>query len=435
MTLLSLIPTTLFAALILTSVICCVAGSPTTPDRFVWQRSRSNSIHFIDSQVLSQDDIITSILNMEQPNTEMGPPPLPSPDRVTTGPIPRRGSKRLSLNFQLPSSDTPRSRPTSMIAASPSSSRPISPELEPSVEKDPGAFLTALAAQERRVLELKEELQKAETDLGKLKTKWAVHEATKKRNEIHRVEPLREMASTPQRTSFEAGALQRSRTNIDDERKRALYIRTKHPQRKVFSGGRHTRALSLLSPSTMSEKAASPTSPNMSSASHHARNSMPLSAGATRLTHTRTQTQGSQRDVYHTGKQIVGDIREGLWTFIEDLKQATVGDEAVSGARTRQTLHAGNASQSNSRRRSPAGSSPTVAARSKDQVSLDGTIEQVPTRDTTSERATKPRQESTDPMVDEDDDGWDNWDSPPPKTSESATFSTTAGSSPRTSVR
>jgi len=32
-----------------------------------------------------------------------------------------------------------------------------------------------------------------------------------------------------------------------------------------------------------------------------------------------------------TGRQMASDFREGLWTFIEDLRQATVGEEGVNG--------------------------------------------------------------------------------------------------------
>jgi septal ring factor EnvC (AmiA/AmiB activator) len=55
---------------------------------------------------------------------------------------------------------------------------------------DSNGFLVALAGQERRVLELKEELQKAEDELKRLKKQWAHHEAHKKKAEIRHVEQL-----------------------------------------------------------------------------------------------------------------------------------------------------------------------------------------------------------------------------------------------------
>ena len=42
-------------------------------------------------------------------------------------------------------------------------------------------------------------------------------------------------------------------------------------------------------------------------------------------------------DLVNTGRQFIGDLREGLWTFIEGLRQATVGEEAASNATSRRT--------------------------------------------------------------------------------------------------
>ncbi|KAI5306350.1 hypothetical protein KEM55_008641, partial [Ascosphaera atra] len=50
--------------------------------------------------------------------------------------------------------------------------------------QDGGSFLTAIAAQERKVLELKEELQKAEAELTSLKIKWKEAEDKKQQSEI-----------------------------------------------------------------------------------------------------------------------------------------------------------------------------------------------------------------------------------------------------------
>jgi hypothetical protein len=62
-------------------------------------------------------------------------------------------------------------------------------------------IMAVLAAQERYVLELKEELTKAEADLNMLKTHWAHHEANKRRNEVRKVAALQpldtSLANTP----------------------------------------------------------------------------------------------------------------------------------------------------------------------------------------------------------------------------------------------
>lgn len=57
------------------------------------------------------------------------------------------------------------------------------------------------------MLELREELQKAEGDLEKLKKQWATYEATKKRNELRHVEALQ-----PLKTSMSAAV-----SSCDDE--------------------------------------------------------------------------------------------------------------------------------------------------------------------------------------------------------------------------
>ena len=81
----------------------------------------------------------------------------------------------------------------SISAGASRSNRPPSPEKK--AFHDSNTFLTALASQERRVLELKEELQKAETDLEKLKRQWTTHEAARKRNELRQLEPMQYVSS------------------------------------------------------------------------------------------------------------------------------------------------------------------------------------------------------------------------------------------------
>lgn len=81
----------------------------------------------------------------------------------------------------------------SISARTSSSDRPPSPEKK--AFHDSNTFLTALASQERRVLELKEELHKAETELEKLKRQWTTHEAARKRNELRQLEPLQYVSS------------------------------------------------------------------------------------------------------------------------------------------------------------------------------------------------------------------------------------------------
>ena len=126
--------------------------------------------------------------------------------------------------------------------------------------EESGEFLTLLAGQERKVLELKEELQRAEADLQILKKQWAAHEANKKRDELRQVKKLQPISLD----DVTGGETTGTEDDVDDERrrKRALVERSYANQaatgtngvsglsrkgsKRVFEGGRHTRTLSLL---------------------------------------------------------------------------------------------------------------------------------------------------------------------------------------------
>lgn len=190
-----------------------------------------------------------------------------------------------------------------------------------------------MAAQERRVLELKEELQKAEVDLGKLKKQWAAHEAKKKRNEVRNAEQLQ-----PIKTSFpEHGAMCEENpvsASRELDRRKTLSSGTKFPQRKVISGSRHTRTLSLLSSNRLrAEPHYSPrgdchdTKRKGGLEAVEAIPEIAVSESPPKL--IASQSKSSDRDlILETGKQLVGDFRQGFWTFVEDLKQVTVGNES-----------------------------------------------------------------------------------------------------------
>ena len=397
---------------------------------------------------------------------DMPPPPLPSRSESSTDSQPTiRSMKRFSINLPLQISDA-RDFSAGAIMASPGAVSPsISPSPPRSLSVDPPSFLTALAAQERRVLELKEELEKAESDLKKLKKQWAAHEATKKRNELRHMEPLRPLKSPhgilafpPQQQHSEVG-----RMNREEERKRAIYIRTKQPQRKVFEGGRHTRALSLLSPTSLANRG-SISAKEERKVQSATSSDVPL---APRTAVPRMQTTSIKRysvppktnkdDLVSTGKQLVGDLREGLWTFIEDLRQATVGDEALTAARSKQIESAIAASQIRQGARSlehrtvirvaavpqkkspptphtandiaPAARSPSVNSQHLSTLKpLPGLAGEEDVSMPGNDLSTAGSDNGT------DDDGWSNWDSPPPKDA-SSNFSTTARSTPRSSLR
>jgi hypothetical protein len=210
---------------------------------------------------------------------------------------------------------------------------------------DPSDFITAIAAQERRVLELREELSRAESELNRLKGQWTIHEAHKKRAEIRNVEPMRPIA--PQADTPDDPATRRS-TDLD--RRKALLLGqqgqqntpTQHQHRRRVFRGAHTRTLSLLSPTKPSGEGfavhedltraetwkPSTREADLPRASHYSTiYPTPLSKRASwapRSVHQ--QTSGV--------KQIAEDLKTGLWTFMEDLRQATVGEEPITGQGT-----------------------------------------------------------------------------------------------------
>ena len=253
-----------------------------------------------------------------------------------------RQTKRLSLNFPIQPPSSRPSRPPSWHA---------SPILSPEVLASPteGNFLTVLAAQERRVLELRDELRRAEEELHRLKRHWAGHEISRKRQDIRRLHQLK-----PIRTDFSSvtgtdddldGSQQWLQKEMD--RRKALLSGTRSSNRKVFSGSKHTRTLSLLSPdkypppplfNTNAPKRKTnspppsfprPKGPERSSTTPDVLSSVTSPIRGDNLF---SDVTGVPKDaILRHGKQMVGDIKDGLWTFLEDIRQATVGDEAISG--------------------------------------------------------------------------------------------------------
>jgi len=241
---------------------------------------------------------------------------------------PAAGRKRLSLSFPvLPPGFAP--PPRNYSPATPSPSGLVTP---PNSELDPGnsaAFLTALAGQERRVLELKEELAKAETELGKLKRQWATHEANKSRYEIALNSGL--TSSTPR--GDVPGSSLASPTSREEFQRRQRATAT---GRKVLPSQRHQRTLSLLSPDRQEFRQPFPRPKDLDDVDLGKRR--PIGSPDMKEKEVaRTQSldlpmrPGNQDVFLKTGQQIAADFRDGLWTFLEDLKQA-VGDDISRSA-------------------------------------------------------------------------------------------------------
>jgi hypothetical protein len=205
----------------------------------------------------------------------------------------------------------------------------------------------------------------------------------------------------------------------------------------------------------------------------------------------------SREALVRTGKQMASDLREGLWTFLEDIRQATVGEEGINGTQTR-TSPSNSLAPPNGRKRDS-----LATSRSRERLLADGKLSRSsssssrgrgPAAETKTGKDTKPAEISTSfwnefgidtpaqkspsaprtpsgnkaanrnganeaeprdhlssnsiDAQDEDLDNWDSWDTPlsekkthTPSSSRSTVASkhdhspTTQGSSPRTSAR
>jgi hypothetical protein len=350
--------------------------------------------------------------------------------------------KRLSLQFPIQPTAagsnspgfSPRSRPQSWIAPSPAQS----PTVAPSPTEN--NLLAVLAAQERYVLELKEELTKAEEDLKTLKKHWATHEVVKQRNDVRKITQLQPLDTTlanhrPDEDDEDGSATWMQR---EMERRKALLSGTKSSQRKVFSGSRHLRTLSLLSP----DKQYSPSFPQPLDLSESGeepnkrpqtltRNSTSPDIAnhiANTIRDDRYDLGGLtniQRDaLLKTAKQMGTDFKDGLLTFIEDIRQATVGDEAANGLDSSGSLSVRGPSSQNARKASGGRPNPArVASSSKkpSQKSDDGDDfwkehglsepkTSHPKKKTHALKNTRTPQKQQ--LKDEEEEEWDSWDTP-----------------------
>lgn len=419
-----------------------------------------------------------------------------------------RHSKRLTLNFPI---NVP--IPTSDPSPSPGSMTPVlssarqSPGLPAGTpgtfeEQDEGNnLLTAIASQERRVLELREELQNAETQLTTLKKQWTSSERTRKRAEIsYHAEPLLPLKSPDQptvdtssnhRREQSIGATDSSaasaRLSRDLERRHSLRTATAGSKvsangRRVFQGS-HTRTLSLLSAASDSAYRKPPADLEQGRSDERI-SRVPRAAtlpSVERSAETGLLTEDSKADdlfspwrttvpppsreaLMRTGKQMASDLREGLWTFLEDIRQATVGEEGINGTETRgmppslaaPTVRKRDSSSRSRDRLSGQGGKPsgmtTTTGKETKSTDIDDTFWNEFGIDTPGQKSPRSRDSENTPRGPIEpasnldvDENWGSWETPQPKThtpsSSRSTLEskqqspTTQASSPRTSAR
>ncbi|KAK4039807.1 hypothetical protein C8A01DRAFT_16264 [Parachaetomium inaequale] len=308
-----------------------------------------------------------------------------------------RSTNRLSLTLPIVPATAYPLRPTPASSTTPAF--PPTPLDTPSVMSpvDPNDFITAIAAQERRVLELREELNHAESDLARLKKQWATHEAYKKRTRRRNVEPVPGLG--PAADLQDETAIRRS---VELDRRKALLgqqsqlATPERSRRRVFTGS-HTRTLSLLSPTKttgpFSANDDEPESAKLDSDNRFAPSTLALQAKRASWAARSTQTAGV--------KQLAEDLKTGLWTFMEDLRQATVGDEPITGQGTYMRGRDGNMRPAVAGTPNSAGDQDTIRAPGNPRPRLSSAFDETP-------KASKQAEAEND---DEDDD--DNTTGPP----------------------
>ncbi|RHZ70034.1 hypothetical protein CDV55_106597 [Aspergillus turcosus] len=397
-----------------------------------------------------------------------------------------RHAKRLTLNFPINvvpglESDPSVTSPESMTPVTYSSTRPSPlPAAGTPVafddQDDGSSLLTAIASQERKVLELREELQRAEAELDTLKKQWASSERTKKRTEInHRAEPLLPLRSPDRATHDESSQHGRERSAGTADGSSAVQARLSRELdrrqslratvnggtaisangRRVFQGS-HTRALSLLSPvngpgvnqqfgteADGNRATRTPRSATLPSVERAATTEMSERPTEDMISQwRRTMPPPSREALVRTGKQMASDLKEGLWTFLEDIRQATVGEEGInatqsrgvpparkrdssagSRSRDRLSVHGGKSSRSPSSSRDKAAGT-QLSGKDTKSADIDVSFWSEFGIDTAGQKSTKARGASNTPRGATEqetsnnldvEENWEDWDTPQPK--------------------
>ncbi|CAN8095124.1 unnamed protein product [Discula destructiva] len=353
-----------------------------------------------------------------------------------------RNSNRLSLTLPIA---PPRGPPKPSPITTNGPSLPPTPGATPTVTSptDANDFIHAIAAQERRVLEIREELKIAETELSRLKKQWGSFDSVRKRNSMVNGEPLRSGISQHHFDDVEG-----QRRSVELDRRRSMLMRqrmtmevsspTTGRPRRILRGG-HTRALSLLSPTKpdgrfpILEDALSGHSLPIKDSQPHFENltRRPMAMNGVSKRATWTPHSSSTSPSNAGMKQMAEDFKSGLWTFVEDLRQVAVGDEPITGSPTpggrrvssrqsesdRDTIrasvissppHVANAFNNTDQTPTPASRS-TDPLTESDAVNLGRPIK----RANSSSKRTKHFSWTPLTVDSFDDSDWTNWDSPP----------------------
>lgn len=279
------------------------------------------------------------------------------------------------------------------------------------------------------MLELREELSRAEGELTTLKKQYSAQEAYNRKNGQRQSQietPRAGLDADDERTS--------ARQSVDlDRRKLLLQQQQNTPtqnRRRVLRGG-HTRTLSLLSPPKPDPGIAIHEDSQNRSTEPISLPLPPIERRTAQLTNPNLSKRASwqPQSYHHQQPSVPGmfeDFRTGLKTFVDDLRQITVGDEPING---QSPLRSPSLQRSSSNlSRTSSGDVETIrpnnAARPKVSTAFDSptsaTSTPTPVRKSTDgapsekSKAGRSKHFSWTPLtVDSlDDNGWTNWESP-----------------------
>ena len=241
-------------------------------------------------------------------------------------------------------------------------------------------------------MELREDLQKAESQLLGLKRQWATFEAKKKHAELRNKTVKMQNVSSRSAKTEDDEAERAKRREVRERKLKELADREvaghersdsngNNGKRKVLAG-RHTRTLSLLQNQAHVDSAQTGGRRKNRTESSASTTQQPGSAtsdighqdqenrgghrpslsrqptlqdliasgatGAAQLNFGKTYKDLAQAGrkslppgtdvLVKQGKQVYDGINQGFWTFVEDIRQATVGDEPVNGMTPEQQL-------------------------------------------------------------------------------------------------
>ncbi|KAK9236083.1 hypothetical protein V1525DRAFT_408002 [Lipomyces kononenkoae] len=261
----------------------------------------------------------------------------------------RRRNRAFRLSISIPTAPAPSSPPATEESTSVEPDLFVSPKLpsvskpstEPAIYEDSTDFLTLLAAKQRRVLELREELLKAELDLKELQQQWSAHEDRTRRS-IQLQAATGPSNSARNRLSFDG-----SRIAVNG-RKSTSTVTPSNPSATTSTDGKLQNGTGLgrlLAPSfpfpsppktAPSGRSFAPRSSSLNDATSTSASVLAASADYPGINEEFEYDFENNKnvnipiradEVIHMGRKLAEGINNHLWNLFDDIKQAAIGED------------------------------------------------------------------------------------------------------------